>query len=80
MRQLARIEHWQTCVRRIHENIAKSSPDVLENERVSQSPEAHHHIGLAENSPQVFGLFLRSHSGDPAIVVGLSLSTKMTGI
>ena len=65
VRQLTQLERRQRRIRLIRQKMA------LGNERVPKNPEAHHHIGIAENHPQRFGPFLQSHSGDPAVAVRL---------
>jgi hypothetical protein len=60
---MAQIERRQARIRLIRQKLD------ARKEHVSQEPEAHHHIGVAENHPQHFGSFLRAHTGDPAIKV-----------
>ena len=38
-------------------------------ECVVNNPDAHHHIGVAENHPEHIGTFLQVHAGNPAIKV-----------
>jgi hypothetical protein len=77
--QLAQIERRQARIRHIRQKLAKSSAHTTENRPVPDNPEAHHHIGVDENHPQRFGLFLQSHSGDPALTVSFSQSHHIDG-
>jgi hypothetical protein len=69
VRQLARIERRQARLRLIRQKVAGAFPRAARKERVSQDPDAHHHIGVSENHPEHIGSFLRAHDGDPAIKV-----------
>lgn len=61
---MAEIERRQGRIRKIRQNLPSDT-----KERVASDPDAHHHIGVAENQPVHIGSFLRAHSGDPAIKV-----------
>jgi hypothetical protein len=67
------MERRESRIRLIRQKMTKESFHDTETEHVSNTPEAHHHIGISENWPLRFSAFLQSHSGDPAIVVGLYL-------
>jgi hypothetical protein len=73
LRQLAQIERRQARIRRIHEKHQASNRPV--NPFNPGSPNEHHNIGKSQNQPENIPLFLRKHSGDPAIAVcGVLLS------
>ena len=43
--------------------------DGIPLEKVSRSPEAHHHIGKSQDCHSHVGTFLQAHAEDPAIKV-----------
>jgi hypothetical protein len=47
----------------------QTSSGAKQMEFVPNSPEAHHHIGVAENNPEHIGSFLWLHAGDPVVKV-----------
>jgi hypothetical protein len=75
--QLARIERRQARIRLIRQKMTKAVPGPTKNEPASNNPEAHHHIGVSEKHPEHIGSFLRAHTGDPAITVGLAKLSRL---
>jgi hypothetical protein len=71
LRQLAQIERRQARIRRIREKHQAGDRPV--NQFNPGSPNEHHNIGNSQNQPENIPLFLRKHSGDPAIAVGSDL-------
>jgi hypothetical protein len=65
IKQLTQIERRQARIRRIKQKCRQNR-----NERVANTPEAHHHIGRSENQFEHIGTFLNAHAGDPAVKVG----------
>ena len=43
--------------------------DGMQIQKVSRSPEAHHHIGKSQDHYSHIGTFLQAHAEDPAIKV-----------
>lgn len=67
VKQLADIEHREARIRHIKARLPGAK--LLQEERVSKSPEEHHHIGLSQNAYEHIGTFLCCGAGDPAIKV-----------
>ena len=66
VKQLAKIERWQKRLRRIKQRMESRFNPL---EKVSRSPEAHHHIGKSQDRYLHIGTFLQVHAEDPAIKV-----------
>ena len=66
VKQLAKIEWQQKCLRRIKQRMAYRSNQL---EKVSKSPEVHHHIGMSQDHHSHIGTLLQAHVEDPAIKV-----------
>jgi hypothetical protein len=75
-RQLAQIERRQARIRAIRLKLSHNAS--LGAEPVLNSPDAHHHIGVAENHPIHIGSFLRSHTEDPAVKVKFHIILQNT--
>ena len=78
----------ERCIARIrHIQDLNNPPPLGTNveEGVAVTPEAHFHIRKSQNFPENIPMFLRKHSGDPAIKVcrllfsGYVAYTPMTG-
>ena len=67
---MAGIEWCEARVRHIRNANNLSHMDTNIEEVVASTPDAHYHIGKSQNSPENIVMFLRDHSGDPAIKVG----------
>ena len=66
VKQLAKIEQWQKRLRRIKQRMACRFNPL---EKVSKSPEVHHHIEMSQDCHSHIGTFLQAHIEDPAIKV-----------
>jgi hypothetical protein len=78
VRQLTQIERRRTRIRLIRQRKMSELSGAKQKEFVADSPEAHHHIGTAENNPEHIGSFLRLHTGDPAVKVGFNAKEGST--
>ncbi|KAG6912621.1 hypothetical protein DXG01_013254 [Tephrocybe rancida] len=78
-RQIARIERRETRLRRINaRNTALDRAARADDETVRQvDPDIHHVIGKTENLLLHIGLFVRDHTGDPAVLVRLALDSSV---
>lgn len=65
LKQMAAIERREARIRRIREKLYKGKKHG--DEAVPDGPDAHHHIGVSQNSYQLIGTFLRQNNSDPAI-------------
>ena len=72
VKQLTQIERRKARIRRIRARLAKDGDLGCEPEHLANTPQEHHHIGLAQNRYEHIGTFLRRHQGDPAIQVCIS--------
>ena len=66
VKQLAKIERRQKHLSRIKQRMACRFNPL---EKVSKSPEVHHHIGMSQDRHSHIGTFLQAHVEDPAIKV-----------
>ncbi|KAH7917303.1 hypothetical protein BV22DRAFT_1135525 [Leucogyrophana mollusca] len=63
--QITRIERREARIQRIRDK--RLSRVVVVEEAVARTPEAHFHVAKSQNYPENICLFLRKHTGDPAI-------------
>lgn len=74
---MARIERREARLRMIRAKIRlKDTSHSFED--VARTPEAHHHIGIAQNKPENIVNFVQQRQGDPAIKVCAPLMSKYT--
>jgi len=69
VKQLTQIERRKARIRCIKAKLFKDGGSACEPEAVANTPQEHHHIGIAQNRYEHIGTFLHKHAGDPAVQV-----------